>query len=188
MAFTVEDGTGLAAANSYISVADADTRLEQHPDRESWKALSTQQREVALRFATAYLDSKYRWFGDTFNSPTQALQWPRTKNEDDKGEEIAGGTVPDQLERATTAIALEVAKASTLSSGAEDLTAEIEASGAIKSFQIETLAITFDRGAAREGGGLLREFMGKRFPQIELTLASIGMLRGQEDLAEALTR
>lgn len=187
MAFTVEDGTGLTNSNSYLSVAGADTLLEQSPDREPWKCRSDVEREVALRFATAYLDAKYRWYGDIFNpGAPQALQWPRTKNTDDKGQEIAGGTVPLQLERATARIALEVAKASSLSSGAEDLTASIEASGAIKSFQIETLSITFDQGSTATGGGLFREFLGKRFPEVELILHSIGELREMGDLMEAL--
>lgn len=187
MAFVVEDGTGLTNSNSYIAVTAADDLLEQDPDRENWKSWSTQQREVCLRFATSYLDAKYRWYGNVYNpSAPQALQWPRTINYDDKGVEIPAATIPVQLEKATVFIALEVAKASSLSSGSEDLSASIEASGAIKSFQIETLAITFDRGAAREGGGLLREFLGKRFPQVELLLHSIGELRSMMDLVENL--
>lgn len=94
--------------------------------------------------------------------------------------------MPLQVERATVFIALEVAKASSLASGTEDLTASVEASGAIKAFQIETLAITFDRGAAKDGGGLLREFMGKRYPEAEQLLHSIGELRSMMDQAENL--
>lgn len=187
MAFVVEDGTGKTDSNSYLAVADADDLLEQDPNRESWKGWSEQQREVCLRFATAYLDEKYRWYGNVYNpSAPQALQWPRTINYDDKGQQITAGTIPTQLKKACAFVALEVAKASSLSSGSEDLTAAVEASGAIKSFQIETLAITFDRGSAKEGGGLMREFMGKRFPQVELLLHSIGELRGMLDLAENL--
>ena len=186
-AFLVEDGTGLTASNSYISVADADDLLEQNPNLESWKSWSEAQREICLRFATSYLDVKYRWYGNVYNpSAPQALQWPRTINYDDKGVEISGGTVPLQVERATVFIALEVAKASSLASGTEDLTASVEASGAIKAFQIETLAITFDRGAAKDGGGLLREFMGKRYPEAEQLLHSIGELRNMLDQAENL--
>ena len=187
MAFVVEDGTGLTNSNSYISVSDADDLLEQNPNLESWKSWSEAQREICLRFATNYLDAKYRWYGDVYNpAAPQALQWPRTINYDDKGVEIPAATVPAQLERAVTFVALEVAKASSLASGTEDLTASIEASGSIKAFQIETLAITFDQGAAKDGGGLLREFMGKRYPEVELTLHSIGELRSMMDLAEVL--
>jgi hypothetical protein len=187
MAFVVEDGTGLTNSNSYLSVADADALLEQDPNRESWKSWSAQQREICLRFATSYLDTKYRWYGNVYNpSAPQALQWPRTINYDDKGVEIPAGTIPAQLKRAAVFIALEMAKASSLASGSEDLTASVEASGAIKSFQIETLAITFDQGSAKDGGGILREFLGKRYPQVELILHSIGELQGQLDLAENL--
>lgn len=185
MAFVVETGAGLSNSNSYVSVAEADTLLEQDVNRPEWKCLSTQEREVALRFATRWLDVKFRWYGNVFN-PTgpQALQWPRTKVIDQFGTILAGGTMPNQLKLATARVALELAKASSLASGAEDLTATVESSGAIKSFQIETLSISFDTGT--EEGSFFRQFVGKRFSEIELLLHSIGELREATDLMEAL--
>lgn len=54
MALIVEDGTGLADAESYLSVADADT---YHADRnnEAWQDYSTAEKEAALRKATQYI-------------------------------------------------------------------------------------------------------------------------------------
>jgi hypothetical protein len=75
MALIVEDGTGLANAESYISVADADT---YHTDRSNaaWALLTTAAKESALRDATEYIDSYYQ-FGGYRKTDTQALDWPR---------------------------------------------------------------------------------------------------------------
>lgn len=75
MPLTVEDGTGLATADSYASRADADT---YHAARgnAAWSAASTDARDAALRKATQYLDTRYRWVGSRL-TVTQALEWPR---------------------------------------------------------------------------------------------------------------
>lgn len=79
MALVVEDGTGKANAESYISVADATT---YHADRgnTAWAALATDAlREQALRNATEYMVQVYRlrWKGFRMTA-TQALDWPRS--------------------------------------------------------------------------------------------------------------
>lgn len=77
MALIVEDGTGLATAESYISVADADT---YHAARGAveWAAAGTTDKEAALRQATDYMEGAFsdRWKGKRFTSE-QALSWPR---------------------------------------------------------------------------------------------------------------
>lgn len=77
MALITEDGTGKADAESLISVADADTH---HTGRgnTAWTALTTANKEAALRKATDYIQGVYglRWGGYRV-SQTQALDWPR---------------------------------------------------------------------------------------------------------------
>lgn len=79
MALIVEDGTGRADAESYISVADADT---YHAARgaTAWAGYSTSDKEAALRRATEYMVQFYRlrWAGYRYTS-TQALDWPRAE-------------------------------------------------------------------------------------------------------------
>lgn len=75
MALIVEDGTGLANAESYVSVAFADDYHERYGNAD-WAALGTDQKEIALRKATQYLDSEYSFIGDR-KTTTQALEWPR---------------------------------------------------------------------------------------------------------------
>lgn len=81
MALTVEDGTGLAAADAYVSEADADTYVTAYEPEgfASWNAALSAAKEVAIRKATQYLDSRYSalWKGQKVVPYTQALDWPR---------------------------------------------------------------------------------------------------------------
>lgn len=78
MPLVVEDGTGLANAESYISVADA-TTYHANRGNAAWAALASDTvREQKLRIATEYLSDKYRlrWKGVRVTA-TQALDFPR---------------------------------------------------------------------------------------------------------------
>ncbi len=77
MTLIVEDGTGLADAESFCSVADADT---YHSNRGSslWETLLEEEKEQALRRATDYMEQAYgdSWAGYRYGA-VQALSWPR---------------------------------------------------------------------------------------------------------------
>lgn len=77
MTIIVETGAGLSTAETYITVAGADT---YHSDRanSAWAALTTQLKEAYLRRATEYMLQVYRlkWKGVRMTA-TQALDWPR---------------------------------------------------------------------------------------------------------------
>ncbi|MGB0972784.1 MAG: DnaT-like ssDNA-binding protein, partial [Mycobacterium sp.] len=110
MALTVEDGTGLAAAESYASAAEAIAYLDAHAASGSsnvFTAASTPDQEIALRAATDYLDGNYssRWLGYRANQ-VQALDWPRSDVTDIDGYAIASTTVPQRLKDATAELAL----------------------------------------------------------------------------------
>lgn len=78
MSLVTENGSGLADAESYISVADA-TAYHAARGNAAWAALASDTiREQALRKATDYLGQMYRdrWTGYRV-STTQALDWPR---------------------------------------------------------------------------------------------------------------
>ena len=103
----VEDGTGLASANSYISLADANSYLEGLRNPEAWTEASDATKEQALRVATSYLDDKYgdQWVGIR-NGRTQALDWPRSLAYDLDGYAIDNDEVPKRLKNATAEMAL----------------------------------------------------------------------------------
>lgn len=75
MALLVEDGTGLAAADSYLSVADANA-YHSAMGYADWDGASDATKEAALRRATQYIDARYRFRGEPLTS-SQALAWPR---------------------------------------------------------------------------------------------------------------
>lgn len=107
MALTVEDGTVVADAESYISVSAADTYWTKHGSPSAWSggSVTTASKENALRMATQYLDAIYggRWKGDRFDDE-QVLDWPR------EGVEIDGVEVEETpLPRALTEACAELA-------------------------------------------------------------------------------
>ncbi len=78
MAVTIDATVGGASANSYITLADADSLVEamiSSTDVSKWATGSTDSKNRALAAATQRLDRE-RFLGARTNS-TQALQWPR---------------------------------------------------------------------------------------------------------------
>jgi len=100
----VEDGTGLANANSYASVASADTYHENRGNG-TWADAETADKQVALIRATDYIDLNS--FKDTILEDDQSLQFPRYNLENRNGVQV-GSTVPVEIEEATFEYALEV--------------------------------------------------------------------------------
>jgi len=85
MTITVEDGTGLANSDAYISVADADTYFSAIGDA-TWSAANTTAKEQAIVQATRYMEKRFgtKWKGLAASS-TQALGWPRNYVYDERG-------------------------------------------------------------------------------------------------------
>lgn len=78
MSLITEDGSVVANAESYVSVANADT---YHANRgnDTWGGLTVAEKEEALRRATDYMLQQYRadWKGFRKDG-TQKLDWPRS--------------------------------------------------------------------------------------------------------------
>lgn len=118
MALVVEDGTGLAAAESYASVAAADAYWSGRihtPISSTWLIATTAQKESALREATSWLEAEFgqRWIGRR-ESAEQALSWPRTSSIADEdgtypaladAEGFTLDPIPGELSAATISLA-----------------------------------------------------------------------------------
>jgi hypothetical protein len=118
MSLIVEDGTGLATAESYISVADAST-YHSNRGNAAWAALASDAvREQNLRKATDYMVQCYRsaWKGVRVGV-VQALDWPRFNVYSDESLVgamfvfdrflIASNVVPVEVQRACAELALK---------------------------------------------------------------------------------
>jgi len=79
MAVTINATVGSASANSYLTLADAQTIIDgfvEDDDVTAWASATTDQKNRALYTATQRIDRE-RFLGARVTD-TQALQWPRT--------------------------------------------------------------------------------------------------------------
>ena len=140
MALTVENGTGLATAESYLSVADADAYHASRGTAEaSWVDLDTEIKEQCLRRATDAMLQMYRgrWKGVMVKPDTQALDWPRYNAYPDPTflYAISYTVVPPEVKKACAELALRA------NSG--DLTSDVAPTGAVLSEQVGSIAVTY---------------------------------------------
>lgn len=110
MALIVEDGAGLATAESYLSVADATTYHTNMGSSAAWASVGVETvQEAMLRRATNYLRSRYynMWEG-TAVAVAQRLDWPRSgvPTRDGFGS-IASNAVPEEVKNACAELALK---------------------------------------------------------------------------------
>ena len=103
MALVVEDGTGLANSNSYVTESEYETYLDNHGLTDP-----TGDTEAALVRATSYIDAKYRgqFQGWKVFGRLQALEWPRHNAYDASGEYISYLTIPIELKYAVIEAAI----------------------------------------------------------------------------------
>ena len=107
MALIVEDGTGLADADSYISLVDARIIAANYgyilPDDDT-------EAEIALRQGADYVDLSEPSFTGTRLNDTQALAWPRSNAYKCIGNTyiiLASDSVPSDVQRAQVVAAAE---------------------------------------------------------------------------------
>ncbi len=101
----VETGAGLANANSFASLVEAEAYFDGHPSYTTWQAVEPTAKEAALMTATRYLCRAVRWLG-SISVSTQALAWPRAYVYDREGRAISSTTVPQQVKDAVCELAL----------------------------------------------------------------------------------
>lgn len=155
MTIEVEDGTGKSNAESYVSVADADT---YHTKRghAGWAAATTGEKEAALVKATFALDAMWgnRFKGQRTNVG-QALEWPRAYVviEERYGlrssYELGDTDIPQAVKHST----LELASIALT----DDLIPSSDRGGRVASESVGPIAVTYFSDAPS----------GKSYPQLE---------------------
>jgi len=131
----VETGSGLANANSYVTLDDADLYHEMRLHVATWTAASDDTKEAALMWATRLLDNLIDWSGYK-TSETQALRWPRSFTYDLDGYLIESSIIPDFLKSATAEYARNLID--------EDPTGDNDLAG-FKKLKIDVLEIEVDK-------------------------------------------
>lgn len=98
---------GSASADAFVSVADCDTYCEAHGLTDWTGAASSppDDKEAAIRRATAFLSNAFSWKGTRTNGRSQALAWPRTDVEDAEGETVPDDEVPVEIVQACCHVA-----------------------------------------------------------------------------------
>jgi hypothetical protein len=147
MSLIVEDGTGLANANSFASIAEADAYHAGHLYAATWTNAPTDRKTAALIMATRTLDSSAQWVGQRARPGVQALGWPRRLAYLD-GVLLDDDIVPTPVKNATAEFARLLLS--------NDLTADPETDG-IKAINLGDSALEIE---FREG------VKAKRFPSI----------------------
>ena len=108
MPLVVEDGTGRADADAFVSLDDCD---DYHAARanSAWTGVESsppEEKEAAIRRATTALATAFEWKGTKLNGRDQALPWPRTGVEDEEGDDVASDEVPREIVAACCEMAL----------------------------------------------------------------------------------
>lgn len=102
--FTVEDGTGLTGANSYVSVEEAEDYFAIDPNATAFLDLDDTNTEAYLAWASRLLDQKTKWRGSK-TVETSGLRWPRVYVIDKDGNTIGRNVVPKAVKDATCELA-----------------------------------------------------------------------------------
>ncbi len=153
----VEDGNGLADANSYASVEDfkdfADLRVGVQVPADD-KVI-----ERSLATATAWIDSN---FANAFKGAqvfaTQALEFPRNGFIDGEGFERPMGWMPPQLKKAVCILAVECNKGDPLYKNAD---------GAARVVIEDSVGPLITKYAAQAPNAITQE---REFPEVVATL------------------
>ncbi len=95
-------------ANSYATIATAQTYFDGRLDKAEWEAAATATQDAAMIMATTRLDLE-EWTGSP-TSFTQRLQWPRGNVPDPWGSFYASDTVPRPVTEACYELALSYIK------------------------------------------------------------------------------
>jgi hypothetical protein len=104
VSLTLVATAGAANANSYATIAEANTYHETRLYIGQWNSESAPRREQALVWATRLLDTHFEWNGVP-STQTQALRWPRTGAYDRDARRFATDTIPQRLKDATSEFA-----------------------------------------------------------------------------------
>lgn len=129
---TVEDGTGIADANTYVDLDYANTYLTNR-GRSEWTALDEEVKKQCLILGTDYIDKLYKWYGRR-KFKSQVLAFPRVDLYDSDNFSVDG--IPVNLKKA-------VCEAAYLNRSVETLFSTKDSDGTVKREKVDTLEVEY---------------------------------------------
>lgn len=102
MTITIDAIEKSATANSYVTLAEANTYLEAHLKASTWAALDDEKKKASIVTATRIIETEQ--YAGRRATQAQALSWPRTYIYDYDGYVVL--TVPKKLKDATCELAI----------------------------------------------------------------------------------
>jgi len=102
MTIAINATPGDAAANSYVTLLEANTYLEAHLQASNWSALDDEKKKASLVSATREIDTMQ--FNGRRASQAQSLVWPRLGLYDYDSYQITG--IPTRLKSAVFELAI----------------------------------------------------------------------------------
>jgi hypothetical protein len=126
----VEDGSGVATANSYLNVAD----WKVYADNQGWdySAFTDPQITTALIRAAKAIDAWLNWFGVRAYGRNQGLQWPRKSGSIVNGEFVADPYLATVVDREGIAIPVNEIPLAIKSAQSEAAWRELQSPGSMQ--------------------------------------------------------
>ena len=160
MAATITATLSSASANSYVTLAEANTYFETVPDSSTWTNKTDDQKNRALIAATRWIDS-FVFFGDRCDQG-QALKFPRNNYQVDDVE-LACTTIPNNIKYAQ----YELARA--LANDTDAMTGNVGTNGNIAQAKLGDLEVKYN--TASQGSGSVNNIMDV-YPWLQSYLGS----------------
>jgi len=148
VAATITATLSSASANSYVTLAEANTYFETVPDSTTWDDKTVDQKNRALIAATRWIDS-FVYFGDRCDHG-QALKFPRNNYQVDDVE-LACTAIPANIKYAQ----YELARA--LANDTDAMTGNIGTNGNIAEAKLGDLEVKYN--TASQGTGSVNNIM-----------------------------
>jgi hypothetical protein len=160
VAATITATLSSASANSYVTLAEANSYFETVPDSSTWTNKTDDQKNRALIAATRWIDS-FVFFGDRCDQ-NQALKFPRNNYQVDDVE-LACTTIPNNIKYAQ----YELARA--LANDTDAMTGNLGTNGNIAEAKLGDLEVKYN--LASQGTGSVNNIMDV-YPWLQSYLGS----------------
>ena len=160
VAATITATLSSATANSYVTLAEANTYFETVPDSSTWTNKTDDQKNRALIAATRWIDS-FIFYGDRCDQG-QALKFPRNNYQVDDVE-LSCTTIPNNIKYAQ----YELARA--LANETDAMTGNTGTDGNIEEVKLGDIQVKYN--TTSQGTGTVNNIMDK-YPWLQSYLGA----------------